>query len=80
MSDVDLTPTPSVWRDAPGLDLPSLGGEVQADVCVVGLGGSGLAAVRALAARGLGVVGLDADEVACGAAGLSVRRTSPSTR
>src|SRR5689334_9203836 len=69
MSDVDLTATPAVWEDAPGLDLPTLGGEVEADVCVVGLGGSGLAAVRALTAAGRRVVGIDAGEVACGAAG-----------
>src|SRR5947207_138096 len=63
--------TPAVWEDAPGggLDLPALGGEIEADVCVVGLGGSGLAAVRALTALGTRVVGLDAGEVACGAAG-----------
>jgi glycine/D-amino acid oxidase-like deaminating enzyme len=69
VSDVELTPTPPVWEDAPGLDLPALGGEVHADVCVVGLGGSGLAAVRGLAESGVRVVGLDAGEVACGAAG-----------
>lgn len=40
-----------------------------ADACVVGLGASGLAAVEALAARGLSVIGLDAGRVAAGAAG-----------
>ncbi|AHG89561.1 FAD dependent oxidoreductase [Gemmatirosa kalamazoonensis] len=69
MTDIGLIPTPAVWEDAPGLDLPTLGGEVEADVCVVGLGGSGLAAVRALTAAGRRVVGIDAGEVACGAAG-----------
>ena len=67
--DVGLDPTPPVWDDAPGLGLPSLGGVAEADVCVVGLGGSGLAAVRALRAAGRSVIGLDAGEVACGAAG-----------
>jgi glycine/D-amino acid oxidase-like deaminating enzyme len=40
-----------------------------ADACVIGLGGSGLAAVRALQARGATVVGLDARQVGSGAAG-----------
>src|SRR5438067_2128431 len=46
--------TPAVWEDAPGggLDLPALGGEIEADVCAVGLGGSGLAGVRAAPAAG----------------------------
>ena len=69
MSDADLSPTAAVWDDVPGLGLPSLGTDVDADVCVVGLGGSGLAAVRALCDMGVSVVGLDAGEVACGAAG-----------
>jgi glycine/D-amino acid oxidase-like deaminating enzyme len=43
--------------------------DVSADACVVGLGGSGLAAVAALADRGLRVVGVDAGRVAAGAAG-----------
>ena len=40
-----------------------------ADACVVGLGGSGLAAVEALVERGLDVVAVDAGRVAAGAAG-----------
>lgn len=59
------------WDDAvadwPGL--PALPGDRRADACVVGLGGSGLAAVEALVARGLHVVGVDAGRVAAGAAG-----------
>lgn len=51
------------------LALPALRGEVTADVCVVGLGGSGLAAVLELQAMGKRVVGLDVGEVAGGAAG-----------
>jgi len=42
---------------------------VTADACVIGLGGSGLAAVDELTARGLSVVGVDAGRVARGAAG-----------
>jgi glycine/D-amino acid oxidase-like deaminating enzyme len=47
----------------------ALSGDVQADACVVGLGASGLAAIEALADRGLSVVGVDAGRVAAGAAG-----------
>jgi glycine/D-amino acid oxidase-like deaminating enzyme len=49
--------------------LPPLDGDVSADACVVGLGGSGLAAVEALLERGLSVVAVDAGRVAAGAAG-----------
>jgi glycine/D-amino acid oxidase-like deaminating enzyme len=49
--------------------LPSLDGTVVADLCVVGLGGSGLAAVGEGLRRGLSVVGVDAGRVAAGAAG-----------
>lgn len=49
--------------------LPSVDADVTADACVVGLGGSGLAAVAELVERGLSVVGLDAGRVGAGAAG-----------
>ncbi|MGH8862269.1 MAG: NAD(P)/FAD-dependent oxidoreductase [Jatrophihabitantaceae bacterium] len=49
--------------------LPPLDGDVSADACVVGLGGSGLAAVESLVDRGLSVVAVDAGRVAAGAAG-----------
>ncbi len=49
--------------------LPQLDGDVATDACVVGLGGSGLAAVESLLDRGLSVVGVDAGRVAAGAAG-----------
>jgi gamma-glutamylputrescine oxidase len=49
--------------------LPPLAGDRTADACVVGLGASGLAAVEALADRGLRVIGVDAGRVAAGAAG-----------
>lgn len=59
------------WDDAiagrPGL--APLAGDRAADACVIGLGASGLAAVEALAARGLSVIGVDAGRVAAGAAG-----------
>ena len=59
----------TVW-DAPGwAGLSRLPGDLTADVCVVGLGGSGLTAVRELRARGASVVGIDAGTVGGGAAG-----------
>lgn len=63
------TSTPPVWEDGHALRLPPLEGAVEADVCVVGLGGSGLSAALELLARGRRVVGLDAGQVAQGAAG-----------
>lgn len=59
----------SAWGDGTWRGLPSLLGDVTADVCVVGLGGSGLAAVEALASADVDVVGIDAGQVAEGAAG-----------
>ena len=59
-----------IWgeeRERPAL--PMLEGDVTADVCVVGLGGSGLACVTELVGRGAHVVGIDAVQVASGAAG-----------
>ena len=58
-----------VWDDAVWKPLPKLGGTVRADVCVVGLGGSGLAALAELHALGVSAVGLDARAVGAGAAG-----------
>ena len=46
------------------LALPLLQEETRADVCVIGLGGSGLTAIHALLDSGLDVVGLDAGAVA----------------
>jgi gamma-glutamylputrescine oxidase len=62
-------PNTPVWDDGMALDLPSLEGEARADVCVVGLGGSGLACVLELLRLGKRVVGIDAGPVAGGAAG-----------
>jgi len=61
--------TTPVWDDGEWEALPALAGDVEADVCVVGLGGSGLACVLELLRRGASVVGLDAASVADGAAG-----------
>jgi gamma-glutamylputrescine oxidase len=64
ISGWDSDPAVAAW---PGL--PILPGPSVADACVVGLGASGLAAVEALADRGLAVIGIDAGRVAAGAAG-----------
>lgn len=57
------------WEDGHWTPLPRLDGPETADVCVVGLGGSGLAAVDELLGCGVTVVGVDAGPVAGGAAG-----------
>ncbi len=67
MAGVAATP---VWGDPAAWANPApLAGAVDADVCVVGLGGSGLAAVGAALEAGASVVGIDAGPVAGGAAG-----------
>ncbi len=58
-----------VWGRDDWEALPRLHDDLEADVCVVGLGGSGLSAVRELRALGRSVVGVDAGSVAGGAAG-----------
>lgn len=58
-----------MWSEIPALHLPRLRGELSADLCVVGLGASGLAAVSAALDRGLDVVGLDASAPGAGASG-----------
>jgi gamma-glutamylputrescine oxidase len=60
----DDDPVVAAWTGRPRLD-----GDRCADACVIGLGASGLAAVRELADRGLSVIGVDAGRVAAGAAG-----------
>jgi glycine/D-amino acid oxidase-like deaminating enzyme len=62
-------PNEPVWARVAIPARPALEGEVAADVCVVGLGGSGLAAILALQEMGRTVVGIDAGTVAGGAAG-----------
>ena len=58
-----------IWDDRDWRPLPRLDGPARADVCVVGLGGSGLAALEELGARGVSAVGVDAGVVGAGAAG-----------
>ncbi|HEY8061695.1 MAG TPA: FAD-dependent oxidoreductase [Gemmatimonadales bacterium] len=58
-----------VWDDGAWAALPELTDDAETDVCVIGLGGSGLACVLELLALGRRVVGLDAGTVGGGAAG-----------
>jgi gamma-glutamylputrescine oxidase len=59
-----------VWGDPAAWDNPArLDGDARADVCVVGLGGSGLAAVGAALDARASVIGIDAGPIAGGAAG-----------
>jgi glycine/D-amino acid oxidase-like deaminating enzyme len=58
-----------IWDTPTALHLPELVEQIDADVCVVGLGGSGLTCVRELLDRGKRVVGVDAVSIAAGAAG-----------
>lgn len=59
----------SVWEDGGWSPLPSLTVDATVDVCVIGLGGSGLAAIHELLDAGVRVAGVDAGAVASGAAG-----------
>ena len=65
-----LANTP-VWAegDTAWKPLPPLEHEERCDVCVIGLGGSGLVAVQSLIAAGVDVVGVDAVDAGAGAAG-----------
>ena len=58
-----------VWDDGARLSLPSLEGEHTADVCVIGLGGSGLVCINELLRLGANVIGVDAAHVGGGAGG-----------
>jgi gamma-glutamylputrescine oxidase len=58
-----------VWDDGAGDVLPPLRGEVHAEICVIGLGGSGLSALAQLADAGVDAIGIDSGQVAAGAAG-----------
>jgi gamma-glutamylputrescine oxidase len=58
-----------VWDDGAWQPLAPQDSDLSTDVCVIGLGGSGLTAVNELLAIGRSVVGIDAADVAAGAAG-----------
>jgi glycine/D-amino acid oxidase-like deaminating enzyme len=58
------------WDDHDDLPLAPLGDDAEAEVCVVGLGGTGLSCItEALALGARSVIGIDAIGVAAGAAG-----------
>lgn len=64
------TPNRPRWDDHEWPGLTPLRGDVDAEVCVVGLGGTGLTCINeALALGAKSVVGIDAIDVAAGAAG-----------
>lgn len=58
-----------VWEDGLGPVLAPLPGDATTTACVIGLGGSGLACIRELLELGVDVIGIDAGQVASGAAG-----------
>ena len=65
---LDARGTP-VWDVGPSPALPRLESDLDVDVCVVGLGGSGLACVSEFLRLGARVAGVEAARVAGGAAG-----------
>jgi gamma-glutamylputrescine oxidase len=58
-----------IWENNPWSALPTLENDLTTDVCVIGLGGSGLACIHELLSLGKKVIGLEAGIVAGGAAG-----------
>ena len=58
-----------VWDDRPWHPLPALTADIDAEVCVVGLGGTGLTTITELLDLGVDVVGLEKDRVGSGATG-----------
>lgn len=58
-----------VWEHDDARPRRRLEGAIRADVCVIGLGGSGLAALEELETQGVTAVGIDARSVGAGAAG-----------
>jgi glycine/D-amino acid oxidase-like deaminating enzyme len=57
------------WDDGKWRGLATLTDPVEGDLCVIGLGGSGLTAIASAVDAGFSVVGIDAGPVAGGAAG-----------
>jgi gamma-glutamylputrescine oxidase len=58
-----------IWEEGNWQPLPSLTGDLSTDVCVIGLGGSGLTCIQELLEHHTNVIGIDAGMVAGGAAG-----------
>jgi gamma-glutamylputrescine oxidase len=67
--NIKIANTPIWDNDKYWASPPPLQGNVNCDVCVIGLGGSGLVAVIELAKQGYLVIGIDAKDVGAGAAG-----------
>jgi gamma-glutamylputrescine oxidase len=61
--------TPAWGEGLSSVSFPKFDGDTETDVCVVGLGGSGLSCIHELLRLGQRVVGLDANSVGGGAAG-----------
>ncbi|MES2176644.1 MAG: FAD-dependent oxidoreductase [Gemmatimonadota bacterium] len=59
----------SLWAGVQRVQYPTLVGEAFADVCVVGLGGSGLVCAGELLRLGASVIGIDAGAIGGGAGG-----------
>ena len=63
-------PDRPLWDDHDDLDLPPLSGDTETEVCVIGLGGTGLSCItEAIALGAHSVIGIDAVGIAGGAAG-----------
>lgn len=58
-----------IWNDGTIPTFPALNDEIAVDVCVIGLGGSGLSCIYELLTLGVRVAGIDASTVGGGAAG-----------
>ncbi len=50
-------------------DFPQVSGELECDLCIIGLGGNGLSTALTAAQSGLNVIAIDADRIAAGAGG-----------
>ena len=70
-SDTALAPAPSLWAHTaePATPLPSLSGEHQADVVIIGAGHTGLSAAHHIAKSGLRPIVLEANQPGWGASG-----------
>jgi gamma-glutamylputrescine oxidase len=64
-----MTANISHWEDRPRGARSQANGSLRTEVCVVGLGGSGLACLNALTERGIPCLGIDAGPIAGAAAG-----------
>ena len=70
--DMPSSPSPNTpaWSEQLAAEsFPALSGDRSADICVVGLGGSGLACIQELLRLGQSVIGVDSGTVGGGAAG-----------